>query len=646
MNKFMFALLLLCGAQAAAQKVLPKFGQVNQSEFSTTCSYESDPDALVLFDKGEYFCNIVYNSINPVRMQTERHVRIKILKDKGLNQADVHIKYYSYGGEEIVTDIAGNTYNLDVNGQVWTTKMEKKNIFTKMLNKRYSEISFSLPAVKAGCIIEYKYVIEGPFSKNWYFQKSIPVLYSTYKVNFPPEIEMSVVPHCSLPYQSKNEFEGGRTVQNYSMENVPSLKDEAYISSEYDYLQSITPRMIAINPRGGLRRSLVRTWPGIIKQLMEDDDFGVQLKKNIPRIAELDSLLAKETVAYRRMKIIYEYVKNNMEWDGKDNIWALNGVKSAWKDKKGTSGEINLILINLLRDAGLKAHPVLVSTRTNGAVNTFYPSFGQFDKVMAYVEMSEKNYVLDAVNKFGNCNYIPEDVVASQGLVIEKLETYEWGWRALWDKEQLFTQQVIINASVDSASLQLQGNAAIHSSGFARTSRLPMLKKDRKKFIEDFIIAGNAEIKIDTLVVENETSDSLPLIQNVNFSERLNGTGDYTYFSANLFAGLNKNPFIPDNRFSDVFFGYQQKIIISGTFMLPEGYVFEEVPKNLKMIMPDSSIIFSRLSNVDDYILSMRFTIEFTKPIYSVDSYAEFREFYQRLFELLNEQYVFRRKSK
>ncbi len=62
------------------------------------------------------------------------------------------------------------------------------------------------------------------------------------------------------------------------------------------------------------------------------------------------------------MATIHNYVRKNMEWNNYGGIWALNGVKSAWKDKKGTSGEINLILVNLLKDAGLKASPLLVST--------------------------------------------------------------------------------------------------------------------------------------------------------------------------------------------------------------------------------------------------------------------------------------------
>ena len=35
--------------------------------------------------------------------------------------------------------------------------------------------------------------------------------------------------------------------------------------------------------------------------------------------------------------IIYDYIKKNIQWNEIDGIWALDGVRSAWKEKKGTS---------------------------------------------------------------------------------------------------------------------------------------------------------------------------------------------------------------------------------------------------------------------------------------------------------------------
>ena len=78
------------------------------------------------------------------------------------------------------------------------------------------------------------------------------------------------------------------------------------------------------------------TWPVLINRLVNDDDFGQQLTKNIPRTDDLDDSLKKVTDPCNQINIIYRYVRSNMHWDGHSSIWAIDGVKEAWKNKAGT----------------------------------------------------------------------------------------------------------------------------------------------------------------------------------------------------------------------------------------------------------------------------------------------------------------------
>ena len=64
------------------------------------------------------------------------------------------------------------------------------------------------------------------------------------------------------------------------------------------------------------------------------------------------------------------------------------------------------------------------------------------------------------------------------------------------------------------------------------------------------------------------------------------------------------------------------------------------------MILPDTSIVVSRISALSGNMLQTRITLDFKKPFYPTTQYAELQEFYQRLFELLNEQFVIRKKAK
>lgn len=661
MKKILFIIIvLLCTNYLFAQKgkgkkkdddkvkvievPVPVFGKVDKAELEMKqCEFDEKAEALVLLDDGEL------SYIPGFGMELRRTVRIKILSDKGLDWANVHLPFRSEGNAQEITGLEAQTHNLDNNGNVVVSKVEKKLIYDKKINKKSSEKVFTFPEAKVGSVIEYKFKHKGIGLIDWYFQRSIPVKYSRFVTDFPTEIEVSVIPHCSGSYTSSSENKDVRTMKKYSMSNVPAFRDEPFIVNEDFYRDRLETRVIAFTINGR-RESRIANWVQVIKYLMEEEDFGVQVKKNIPRTADLDEKLKTVTAPYQRMKTIYEYVQDNMQWNEYKGIWALDGVKAAWKDKKGTLGEINLILVNLLKDAGLNAHPVLVSSHQNGIVNTAnagtyeYPGFNQFDKVMAFVEIGKKVYVLDATEKDIPVHLYPPDILATEGLLIEKIETYDWGWRSLWNDEFAAKTTIQVIAEIDSTG-SMKGDATITSMDYARLEKLPTVKKGKDKYTEKYITGLNEGMTVEEVLFENLESDSLPLIQKIKFTQPLNSAGEYTYFSSNILSGLEKNPFVADSRLSDVFFGYNQSYLMLGNFLLPEGYELETPPKNIKMIMADTSITISRIAQVAGEQLMTKVLIEFKKPIYPVSQYAELNEFYKVLFELLNEQFVIRKKK-
>jgi hypothetical protein len=176
-------------------------------------------------------------------------------------------------------------------------------------------------------------------------------------------------------------------------------------------------------------------------------------------------------------------------------------------------------------------------------------------------------------------------------------------------------------------------------------NRLPAIKKDKDKYIEQYFTSKMQGLSIDSFRIENEDQDTLPLLHKINFTQPVTSSGDYLYFSLNMFSGLEKNPFIADSRFSDVFFGTNQQYSIIGTFIIPDGYSFETLPKNIRMIMPDTSISISRQLATRENTVSVRINLDFKRPFYSIDEYPDFKEFYKQLFALLSEQVVFRKKA-
>jgi hypothetical protein len=623
---------------------LPSFGEVDKSELKMTeCSFDKGAAAMVIFDEAESVFRLNLQSPSmPFFQQTDQRIRIKIFNEKGFDYANVKIRYPTSSKLVSVIKLNAQTYNLDDAGNVVVTKVDKASIYDKVINSRFSEKIFVFPNVKAGSVIEYSYRLDNASRDKWYFQKAIPVQFSRFIVDFPPELIVSVTPYCSMTVlKGRDDGKGAGNFSWYSMKDVPGLPDEPFMTCREDYLQKLESNVVALDFPGIPRKSLTRTWPGIIKEIIEDEDFGRQLNKNLPRTAELDAMIRPVEDDYKRMCIIHKYVRNNMEWNNYDNIWALDGVKSAWKDKKGTSGEINLILINLLKEAGIKAHPILVSTRENGIVETRVAGYSQFNKVMAYVQIKDKVYVLDATEKNTPSHLIPFDVMASEGLVIQKIDTYEWGWKTLWDDTHQEKNDVFINAEIDDKGM-MKGYATVKSYDYEKIKQNSLLKAGEEKFKENLV--GKTGIQIDSVGLADADNDTLPLLQTLKFTAPTSSSGDYRFFSTNYFAGLNKNPFIEEERKTDVFFGVNKKYHISANLFLPDGYKIDALPKNLKLITSDTSVILKRQSSYDDGFLMVDISLEFKKPYYTTQEYPELREFYKKLIEILDEKFVYVKK--
>jgi len=131
----------------------------------------------------------------------------------------------------------------------------------------------------------------------------------------------------------------------------------------------------------------------------------------------------------------------------------------------------------------------------------------------------------------------------------------------------------------------------------------------------------------------------------LKFSLPTNASGDYKYFTINLFCGLDKNPFIADNRVTDIFYGHNQTYMMSGSIQIPEGYQLEALPKNVKMIMPDTSIVVSRIAQQEGNFMQYRITLDYKRPFYSTDEYPFIWDFHKKLYAMLNEQIVIKKKA-
>jgi hypothetical protein len=304
--------------------------------------------------------------------------------------------------------------------------------------------------------------------------------------------------------------------------------------------------------------------------------------------------------------------------------------------------DINLLLIKLLNDANVKAVPILLSTREHGLVTPRYPYLNQFNSVMAYVEINEKTFMLDATDKVNNPKLVPEKVVNTSGFIPEG----ENGrWKQLLSGKSKYKVMAAIHGEIDETG-NMKGTGLINCYDYARVQRVTEWTEDKQGFKNDYFVKPYPGLQVEEIVINNTEADSLPLEQKTRFNAVLNSSGDYRYFNINLFSGLEKNPFIASTRTADIDFGVNREYIIFGNYTIPDGYVFDGLPENISMVTPDNGIQFSRTVMAESNLLNVRMTVEFKRTFYTADTYPEFKEFYKKLFNNLNEQVVIKKKAR
>lgn len=640
-----------------AQKGLPAFGKVDKADLEMKdCDFDKGADAVALIDYGNIYYDRGTAGVSLFKTVFERRTRIKILKEKGLSQANIEIPFYNHANEERVLWVNANTYNIDAFGKMQTTEVKKTAIYTKKIDGNYAKIIFTFPDVKVGSIIEYSYTVERETYnlRNWYFQGRIPVRYSEYQLKIPKIFRFTVQPIVFGPIEDKQDVitefisvneglvETKSIKSNYVMRNLPGIKDEPFMGSAKDYMQRLEFQMVQVVYDDRRVVDLSVKWQDVVKKwLKEDEEFGKQLNKNVKDASTLVAAARQLTDTAARMRYVYNNLRKEMNWNNEEqNVYTDNGVLKTWETKTGNVADINLLLVNLLNDAGVAAVPVLFSTREYGLSSPTYTSVTQFNSVMAYVETGGRAFVLDATDKATPYTLIPEKVANTPGFIVEGKTGR---WKDMLSGSSKHRVMTAIQGEVDETGM-MKGTALINCYDYAKAQRAKEYTDNKQKFREDYITGLYPGIRTDDIAVNNLDADSLPLEQKFKFSWPLSNSGGYRYFSLNLFSELNSNPFIAENRVSDIDYGVNKEYVIFGNYTIPPGYVFDGIPANIEMTTPSNDIVFNRVINVEENLLNVRMSIEFRNTFYAADTYAAFREFYKKLIDKLNEQVVIKKK--
>lgn len=636
-----------------------KFGKVTREELEMTVyPRDSTAKAIILNEDGQIFFN--FNVDNFV-VDLELMKKIKILKQEGVEYATIKIPYYykSTASREIINNLDAFAYNLE-KGEIVKTKLDKKYIFDEKVNDNYHQMKFAIPNVKAGTVIEYKYVRRSPFYSNipdWQFQTKIPVRKSRLEVVIPEYFLYNVDQIGYQPINS-NETKINQTFSiagngkissitctsrklTFEVENLPALEDDNHIWCVDDYLSGVRFELNGTQFPNDLYHSYTSTWKDIEKNLSENSDFVKNISKSNPYKDEIRALITPLTDNKSKIEAIYLYVKQKIRWN---DTYAFfdNNPKEAIKNGIGNNAQINCILISVLNDAGFNAYAVMMSRRSMGRLPYAFPSLDKLNTYIVAVEDGTNTYYLDGSAYYGGLNMLPTDLMVDRARTFDMKNENKWvDLTSLSKNQKINIVEAVINPEGD-----IEGTLkSFYKNEDAYTFKKMFSElKDSTEYIEKMKADNNLEIKNISITNHKDLMSNV-VLEDLSFLKKSDSNGDYLYINPLIFQHITSNPFTQSERKLPIEFKYPQSFQLNASIIIPDNYLIEELPKSNIIKLEEAGGKMQYLIKQEDNKIQLSYKFDLNQTIFPETSYSFIRDFWGIIASKNAEMIVLKKKN-
>ena len=654
---FLFLLALFSNVHAQEFEL----GKVSMSELQEKV-HPKDTSAVAafLFQKGKTY--FAYDGLKGWSIVYEYNCRIKIYKKEGLSWATNHAfarKGYKKLNDDELVFSKGVTYNLE-NGKLVKTKLASEGVFNIDYSEYWKKASITMPNVKVGSVIEYKYIqksesiLEFPVFN---FQSTIPVNYGEYITETPTQFIYKTVRMGSQEIHSEDKEVSGnisfldefhqpssmelnKIVSKHWVNDVPVLSEESYVDNIQNYRLSLHCELEKVMNDKRTEKNYSETWEGVAKTIFEDERFGKELSERSIYTKDMQLLLKDVSSTADRLGLIFKFVQNKMNWNGKRGCFGDKGVVLAYANQTGNVAEINFILIAMLKLAGIKADPVLVSTCENGI--SVFPSIAAFDEVIVSATIDGEKILLDASNKYSTIGILPTNLLNWKGRLIKEDGSSE---EINLFPIQKSTANCMMMVKVEPTG-KLVGKLRFSNSDYKaydfRTENAKIGKEDYQEKLQNQLNL----LQISEYSVENKIGNlTKPVVETFAFvsDNHCEAIGNRMFINPLLFYTLRNNPFVLENRVCPIYFAYPREEKFMVSYTIPDGYVVESLPKPIKISTEHSLGMFSMNVMAESNKINVILTSEIKDAVISADYYNEIKSFYQQIVDSEAEKIVLKK---
>lgn len=640
MKKLLSLLIIFIALSTTAQDLEVKFGKVTKEELEMKqCSFYPEAESMILAESGDL--HFIFNENKGWQYSITIIKRIKIFNFQDKDLANIKLSVYepvSGSNREEVSGIKATTYNL-VNGEIEKNKLSNSEKHSTRISDYRTEVSFALPNVKEGSVIEFQYNITSDFISTlytWKFQNSIPTARSEFRYTLPEFLNYSgsqVGNFYSLERNETNRNETFSGVNSLSKQvilvgkDLLPVLDEPYQNNKPNLPCRIEFQLISTNYPGQIMKMVAGDYDKFNTNILEWESLGRTMTKGNfakDKIATLSGTPTENAAA------IYTWLQSHFTYNDNYGITSTKAGKSAFNEGIGSVADINLSLVAALREAKIEAYPVILSTRGHGIPHPVYPNYEDFNYVIAGVLIDGKIYLADASTSlpFG---MLPTRCLNDKGWLVADPKGQ---WVDLKSNaKHAYTLMSEITISDESMSTKHD----IKYSQYAAYEEMDKIKEDEKEY-QEAIASGFTEHDFSNF---NHTISDTDLKLSFEVTKELDNP-DIIYIQPVSYLGVKENPFKREKRFSPVDFPVAQSKKIMVKINIPEGYQ-AELPEKTIIQTPGNAAKFTYTANQIGNQITVMSLFDLNKTTYIPDEYDSLKQFYELVSKKNSEMIILKK---
>lgn len=652
--KLLFLILFLCFLnRPASAQYIQEWGDVSNEQWEIN-SFENDENAhsIILFEVGESYVG------ENIEIIHKRHRRVKILNPDQSDYTEIKIPVYDDRSVQRLRNVSAQTINRGADGETVTIEVEKDNIFTENSDD-WEVTSFTFPALEPGSIVEYEYeiIFSNPAAlPGWTFQHSSPTLHSEYRVLVPDFLEFSAYYYGYLPFEQTDDddehmnrmrryYNLAPSLASYTffrtvLKDAPAVRDEPYVTSLDNYKNQVKYQLAGYTNNEGLYRNYMSSWDDIADELLDSYSFGKSITTRRSLRKSTEEIIEGIEDDMEKARTIYNYVAENVHWDNKYRLSTTDRADKILEDLSGNSSDKAILLISMLRSAGLQADPVILSTRSNGKVDWNYPTPRSFNHTTVLLQIEDTILLLDPVDEIIPFGVLNPSSINGSGLLMSD-DSAQIVDITPDNLSSVRTASVLKLDSTGKISVQLRSN---YHGYDAIVHRYLAEQEDQQTYLEENHLENAPGSEIEEFELLNLDDSSKPFTVNADIvnDQYASVAGNMIYINPFFKDRISKNPFSNPDRNFPVEFNYGTNKQVKTTLIIPEGYEIVEIPENSSAQFSENAG-FSFMHQVAGNTIQMLLVTVNNEIMVDTDRYEDLRNYYAYLTEFYNQQIVLRK---